>query len=168
MNNTALKWGTSIMLALATLAATPAMARDDRGRQGYSHRDNDRHDRRHERDRRHDRRDDRRHARRDGDYDSRGYRGDRRYDYRQPVRVVHHRPVVRHVYHPSQRYSAPPRWARGGYVHQYHRPTYVVRDYRGYGLRQPPRGHHWVRDDYGDYLLVAIATGLIADLILNR
>lgn len=44
----------------------------------------------------------------------------------------------------------------------------MVQDYRGYGLRHPPRGHRWVRDDYGDYLLVAITTGLIVDLILRN
>lgn len=60
-----------------------------------------------------------------------------------------------------------PRWARGGYVHHYQRPVYVIRDYRPYGLRHPPRGYHWMRDDYGDYLLVAIATGLIADLVFR-
>ena len=84
---------------------------------------------------------------------------------RAPVRVVHHRPVVRH-YHPGPRHG-PPRWARGGYVHHYQRPIYVVNDYYGRGLRHPPRGHHWVRDDRGDMLLVAIATGLIVDMILR-
>ena len=47
-------------------------------------------------------------------------------------------------------------------------PTYVVNDYRGYGLRAPPRGHYWRRSDAGDYLLVAVATGIITDLILRH
>lgn len=34
-------------------------------------------------------------------------------------------------------------------------------------LRQPPRGYRWVRNDGGDYLLAAIAGGLIAQVILN-
>lgn len=46
--------------------------------------------------------------------------------------------------------------------------VYGVRDYRHYHLRQPPRGDHWVRDDSGNYLLVAIATGVITDLLLNN
>lgn len=172
--NRNLKWGTALMLALATVAA-PAMADDDRrgrDRHGYNHRDDDRSDRRHERrddrrDHRQDRRDYRQ-ARRDYRHDRRDYRRDYRHDYRPPVRVVHHRPVVRHVYRPAYRHAGPPRWARGGYIHHYQRPIYVVNDYYGYGLRHPPRGYRWYRDDYGDYLLVAIATGLIADLILNH
>lgn len=157
--NQKLKWGAALMLALATVAA-PAFADGGRhGRHGYD-RDHDRREaRRDHRDYRDDRRDSRR-----------GHRHGRRdyaHGYRPPVRVVHHRPVVRHYYAPAPRYAAPPRWARGGYVHHYQRPIYVVHDYRGYGLRHPPHGYHWVRDDYGDYLLVAIATGLIADLILR-
>src|SRR5690606_18237685 len=46
--------------------------------------------------------------------------------------------------------------------------TYVVNDYRYYGLPQPPRGHHCRRSDAGDFLLVAMATGIIADIILSR
>jgi len=157
--NLKLKWGTALMLALATVAA-PALADNDRrGRQGYGHRDHDR------RDHREARRDDRRDYRHDRRHDRRDYAYGR--SYRAPARVVHHRPVVRH-YYPAPRHVAPPRWARGGYVHHYQRPIYVVNDYRGYGLRHPPRGYRWMRDDYGDYLLVAIATGLIADLILHH
>jgi Ni/Co efflux regulator RcnB len=44
---------------------------------------------------------------------------------------------------------------------------YVVDDWRGHGLRSPPRGYHWVQTG-GDYVLAAIATGVIADLLLNR
>jgi len=42
----------------------------------------------------------------------------------------------------------------------------VIRDYRHYQLRSPPRGYHWVRAN-NDYLLVAIATGVILDLVLR-
>ena len=161
-------WGAALVLALATAVAAPAIARDDRhdrrGSYGH-HRDHDRG--RHDRHRdygRYDRHRDRgRHDRRDGRRD-RGHA----YHYRPPVHVVHHRPAVRHVYHPAPRYVAPPPWARGRYVHHYDRPVYVVHDYRGYGLRHPPRGYRWHRDDYGDYLLVAIATGVIADIILRH
>jgi len=44
---------------------------------------------------------------------------------------------------------------------------YVVDDWRGHGLRSPPRGYHWVQSG-GDYVLVAIATGVILELLLNR
>jgi Ni/Co efflux regulator RcnB len=42
----------------------------------------------------------------------------------------------------------------------------VVDDWRGHRLRQPPRGYHWVQTG-GDYVLAAIATGVITDLIIN-
>lgn len=40
-----------------------------------------------------------------------------------------------------------------------------VTDWRAHHLRQPPRGYHWVRDDSGNYLLAALAGGLIASII---
>jgi Ni/Co efflux regulator RcnB len=40
-------------------------------------------------------------------------------------------------------------------------------DYRQYNLRQPPRGHEWRRKD-DRFLLVAVATGLIAAVILTN
>jgi Ni/Co efflux regulator RcnB len=50
---------------------------------------------------------------------------------------------------------------------QYRTYQYVVEDWHGHGLRQPPRGYQWVQSG-GDYILVAIATGLILELLLNR
>jgi Ni/Co efflux regulator RcnB len=44
---------------------------------------------------------------------------------------------------------------------------YVVEDWHGHGLRSPPRGYHWVQSG-GDYVLVAIATGVILELLLYR
>lgn len=165
-----LKWGAALMLALATFTA-PALADGGRhGRDGY--RGHDRYDaRRDDRHDRHDRRQDRRYARhdrRDDRHDRRDRRDYDRYAYRAPVRVVHHRPVARHYAPAPRHHRGPPPWARGRYVHHYQQyPVYVVHDYRGHGLRHPPRGHRWMRDDYGDFLLVAIATGVIADLILR-
>lgn len=49
----------------------------------------------------------------------------------------------------------------------YRTQRYVVEDWRGHGLRNPPRGYHWVQTG-GDYVLVAIATGIILELLLNR
>ena len=59
-------------------------------------------------------------------------------------------------------------WVKGSRVPpQYRTPHYVVNDWRGHGLTAPPRAHQWVQ--YGaDYMLVAIATGVIAQLILGR
>lgn len=53
-------------------------------------------------------------------------------------------------------------WERG---HRYDGPVVVVHDYDRYRLRQPPRGYRWVRGDEGDYLLVAIATNVILDIV---
>jgi Ni/Co efflux regulator RcnB len=49
----------------------------------------------------------------------------------------------------------------------YRTRQYVVDDWRGHGLRSPPRGYHWVQTG-SDYVLVAIATGVILELLLNR
>ena len=169
----ALKSALSLVF-VAALAAAPAMARDngrghdrdrDNGRYGYNDRGG--HDRGYrDRDRDYGDRGDHR-------YDSRKHGHDRYYGYRDdrhyrpaPPRVVY-RPVYRPAYgHPGY---GPPRWARGArYYGDGYGPTYVVNDYRGYGLRAPPRGYYWRRSDAGDYLLVAVATGIIADLILRH
>jgi Ni/Co efflux regulator RcnB len=49
----------------------------------------------------------------------------------------------------------------------YHHRQYVVDDWRGHHLSAPPRGYHWVQTG-GDYVLVAIATGIIMQLFLNN
>jgi Ni/Co efflux regulator RcnB len=48
-----------------------------------------------------------------------------------------------------------------------HRKEYEVNDWRSRNLRQPPEGHHWVRSG-NDYVLAAIATGVIADIALHH
>lgn len=59
-------------------------------------------------------------------------------------------------------------WVKGSRVPaQYRTSHYVVADWRGHGLRQPPRGYHWMQYG-GDYLLVAIGSGVILQLILNN
>jgi Ni/Co efflux regulator RcnB len=61
-----------------------------------------------------------------------------------------------------------PEWRRGGYVpQQYRSHQYVVNDWRGHYLNAPPRGHQWVQVG-GDYVLMAIATGLIVNLLLSQ
>jgi Ni/Co efflux regulator RcnB len=44
---------------------------------------------------------------------------------------------------------------------------YVVEDYRAHHLNKPPRGMHWVQAG-NDYVLVAVATGIIAQVLLNQ
>jgi Ni/Co efflux regulator RcnB len=105
--------------------------------------------------------------------------GDR--DNRHPPRPVQARPD-----HRDYRHAPPPppmrgpqfhgprgagpdhNWYRGGRIPpQYRGYQYVVNDWRGHHLSAPPRGYHWVQ--YGaDYVLVAIATGVIMQLILSN
>ena len=49
---------------------------------------------------------------------------------------------------------------------EYRGRSYVVNDWRGHRLSAPPRGYHWVQAG-GDYVLVAIGTGIILQLMLN-
>jgi Ni/Co efflux regulator RcnB len=57
---------------------------------------------------------------------------------------------------------------RGEYLaHQYRGSRYVVSDWRGRRLYAPPRGYQWVQAG-NDYALVALATGLIAQVLLNN
>jgi Ni/Co efflux regulator RcnB len=50
---------------------------------------------------------------------------------------------------------------------EYRHRQYVVDDWRGHNLSAPPRGYQWVQSG-GDYVLIAIATGIIAQLLLNH
>ncbi len=56
---------------------------------------------------------------------------------------------------------------RGGYVarNDWDRGQHV--DYRARHLRAPPRGYEW-RQVNGNYVLAAVATGVIASLILSN
>lgn len=57
---------------------------------------------------------------------------------------------------------------RGGRLpNEYRNRQYVVNDWRGHHLNAPPRGYHWVQTG-GDYVLVAIATGVIAQILLGQ
>lgn len=93
-----------------------------------------------------------------------GYSGhDHRYDDRRDYRD--YRKALK-AERKAERKAAR-RWARGQHLPpQYRSSRYVVNDYHRYGLRAPPRGYHYVRDDNsGDILMTAIATGLITAVI---
>lgn len=49
----------------------------------------------------------------------------------------------------------------------YRHRQYVVEDWRGHHLSAPPRGYQWIQSG-ADYILIAIATGIIAQLLLGR
>lgn len=50
----------------------------------------------------------------------------------------------------------------------YVEPRYYVDDYHHHRLRRPPHGHRWIRTDDGKFILVAVATGIIADILLHH
>jgi Ni/Co efflux regulator RcnB len=156
------------LVAVATLAG-PMVVASDAAAQSY--RSNDRYDRsdRYNRYDRNDRRDYRGDDRRRYDNNSRYYNNNRwdnrRYNgYYLGNRWYYGAPSVsyysRRDYRPAYR-----AWTRGSYLPRSYW-GYGVSDYRRYHLRQPPRGYHWVRAG-NDYVLAAIATGLIAEVILN-
>jgi len=79
------------------------------------------------------------------------------YSYQQP-RYVYQQP----------RYGAIHRYHRGGYLpYQYRNNGYYVSNWQAYpGLYAPPYGYQWASVD-GDFLLVALATGLIANALVS-
>lgn len=115
------------------------------------------------RDFREDRRDDRRDFRQERREDRRDYRDDRR-DDRHVYRHDHrHGPQARYYYQ-----ARGPEFQRGRYIPvEYRNRQYVVLNPHQHRLYAPPRGQQWVQVG-GDYVLVAIATGLIVNLILSN
>ncbi|MFP3799851.1 RcnB family protein [Paraburkholderia sp. SIMBA_027] len=58
-------------------------------------------------------------------------------------------------------------WHKGDRIPpEYRDRNYVVDDWRGHGLSAPPRGYHWVGVN-GDYVLAAVATGVIASVLAS-
>ncbi len=57
-------------------------------------------------------------------------------------------------------------WRKGGYMAHNDWDHGQRLDYRRYHLRRPPHGYEW-RNVNGRYVLAAVATGVIADIILN-
>ncbi|MDR7115702.1 RcnB family protein [Caulobacter sp. BE254] len=127
-------------LAATLLAGTALSGTAMAAGQRYDDHDRGRYDQRHD-DRRDDRHDDRydRHDRRDYGHSRREAAHERR-DYR--------------------------RWERGQRLDARYRDNrYYVSDWRRHGLRAPPRGYRWQRVD-DNYILAAVATGLIASVII--
>jgi Ni/Co efflux regulator RcnB len=59
-------------------------------------------------------------------------------------------------------------WHKGDRVPaEYRDKSHEVADWRGHHLNAPPSGYHWVQVN-GDYVLAAIATGVIADMLLSQ
>jgi Ni/Co efflux regulator RcnB len=89
-------------------------------------------------------------------------------DARQPNRGQHPGQGNNNFRH-DQRGAGPDHsyYAGGRLPNQYRSRQYVVNDWRGHNLSAPPRGYHWVQTG-SDYVLVAIATGVILQLLLNN
>lgn len=87
-----------------------------------------------------------------------GYYYNNQWRYGPPPNAYYGRPGYRPGYNA---------WRRGAYLPDYYRGRgYVIYDYGRYHLRPPPRGYYWYRVG-DDYLLAAIASGLIFDVIVN-
>jgi hypothetical protein len=72
---------------------------------------------------------------------------------------------------PGPGYNHPPGPPPGGWHHWHQGDHYngnrvVVNNYSVYRLRPPPPGYQWVQDG-GQFVLIAVASGIIADVILN-
>lgn len=133
----------------ALVGTTGVAAAQNRGPDGRDngrseHRDNrngDKHDKK-----KNDRHDDRH----DAGPDRRNDRIDYRHDNRDPNRGAGPRHDLR------KGHRLPP---------EYRSKQYVVDNWRSHRLSAPPRGYHWVQTG-ADYVLVGIATGVIATLFL--
>ena len=156
MSRKAMTVGAAVLALCMGAGSVFAQGRgDDRGPGGP--RQEQREDRRDNRDDRRDDRRDRKDDRRDDRRDARDHRFDARQDYRPGSHYD------RNGYQPR-----PADWRRGGRLPpEYRNHNYVVNDYRAYQLQAPPRGYQWVGVG-GEFALAAIATGIIAQIIVNR
>lgn len=60
-------------------------------------------------------------------------------------------------------------YKKGGHMPtEYRGGSYEVTDWQSEHLREPPHGYHYVRSDNGDFILVAITTGVIASIIAHH
>lgn len=135
------------LVAMGPIAATSANAQQYRDR-------GDRHDNRRDNDRRDNNR-----AERWNQRSHNGYYANGRFYYGQPSAAIQ----ARRDYRPAYQ-----QWRRGDRLPSYARQQYREVNWRSERLRQPPRGYHYVRDDRGEILLVAVATGVILSILLNN
>lgn len=69
---------------------------------------------------------------------------------------------------PGNGRGGPPNWHEGDHVpDRYRGDGHWVQDWRGHDLPEPPHGHRWLEID-GDYVLAAVATGVITSIILGH
>ena len=144
----------SVLIALTMAASGSAFAQ--RGDYGNDRYDNDRNGRTEQRDNDRGDRNDRydRHDRNDR-YD-RNDRNGRYYNAQNFRRDDYRGGGPRHDLRRGQRLSQ-----------EYRGNRYVVSDWRARRLSAPPRGHHWVQAG-NDYVLAAVVTGIIAQILLSN
>jgi Ni/Co efflux regulator RcnB len=110
-----------------------------------------------------DRRDDHRNDHRNDHFDRRrpeSYKGRSEWrDFRGVRRGYWYAPG--YGYRPISRFG----WRRGAYVPAPYR-HYYVQDWGYYGQRPPPPGYRWIYAD-GNFVLMAVASGLIAQVVAN-
>jgi Ni/Co efflux regulator RcnB len=119
-----------------------------------------------------------------GDWQQRDRNGERHWQggsrqYTAPAVTYNQQRHVQRNYsysQPAYTYSQPAytyntrAWRRGDRLPgDWRNRYYTVNNWHAYnGMYAPPAGYGWVQADTGDYLLVALATGLIANLLINR
>ncbi|WP_369980755.1 RcnB family protein [Xanthomonas bundabergensis] len=99
----------------------------------------------------------------DHDRDRDQDRKDHRDDHRGPQQA--RQDDRRDDRHDNGRHEGPRHYKRGERLAADHRGDRVP-DYRKRGLKAPPRGHEWRRVD-NQYVLIAVATGVISSVIAN-
>ena len=92
-------------------------------------------------------------------HNNNGYYTGNTWHYGTPSAAVQRR----HDYRPGFQ-----NWRRGQRLSGEWRNRYQEVDYRNEHLPPPRHGYHYVRDDTGNILLVAVATGLIASIIAHH
>jgi Ni/Co efflux regulator RcnB len=137
------------MIAVMLAGSLPAMAQDRGYRDSHDSRAQERREER--RDDRNEQREERREYRQDRREDRRDFREDRREDRREARGAGPRHDLYRGGRLPSN----------------YHNRQYVVDNWRAHRLSAPPRGYHWVQVG-GDYVLAAVATGIIANILLSN
>ncbi|KQZ87173.1 hypothetical protein ASD64_06945 [Mesorhizobium sp. Root157] len=87
-------------------------------------------------------------------------------DWKKPVHRYDNRKVEKRTVIKKQKVAKRHQWKRGERYGEWRRHP-PVRDYHRYGLHRPARGQQWIRVG-NDYMLVGIASGIIAGLIAGR
>ena len=147
----------SALIALSLAASGSAFAQgDDRGPDRADYQQHDRHD-----------------DKRDKHDDKRDKHDDKHDDHRKEAARAHagkyHKDDARGYHRDDKRGGGPRHDLRRGerLTKEYRDQRYVVSDWRARHLSAPPKGHHWVRAG-NDYVLAAIATGIIAQVLLSN